>query len=225
MTMTMPEQIARLGKHWDEAITACRVPLSPQTRNAFDGVIRAYSEPQRFYHNLKHLDHFLYCLLDIRGWLKQPEAVQLAAFYHDAVYDSRRPDNEEQSAALARTTLSELGVNAVCVERVAELILLTKGHRAAPGDDDARWFLDGDLEVLGFDWPTYARYAAAIRQEYAWVPDAEFYPKRRSVLQGFLDRPSIYQTEWFQRSLEPQARANLQREIADIEERLRTQPS
>src|SRR5690242_20725665 len=94
-------------------------------------------------------------------------AVRLAAWYHDAVYDSHATDNEERSADMARSALSRLRVPGDRVESVARLILATKTHQT-DGDPDAAVLLDADLAILGSEPEQYDRYAKAIRREYAW---------------------------------------------------------
>jgi predicted metal-dependent HD superfamily phosphohydrolase len=92
------------------------------------------------------------------------------------------------------------------------LIRKTKTHDA--GDDaDAQVLIDADLAILGADEPAYRTYAEQIRQEYAWVPEPEYWIGRRRVLQKFLDRPRIYH---ILSHLEAAARHNLAAEIARL---------
>ena len=100
---------------------------------------------------------------------------QLAAFFHDAVYNPQAPpnENEYQSSKLATTFLGELGVHPSVVSDTASIIDATAAHKSndTPG---CREFLDADLSILGSAPETYDSYAAAIRAEYSHVPDAEF---------------------------------------------------
>src|SRR5262249_44897436 len=148
-----------------------------------------YGEPGRHYHTLEHVGAVL-DTLDSLG--ESTPALLLAAWYHDAVYDSRAADNEERSADLARATLAALGAPADGAAETARLSLLTKPHRTAEDDVAGQRLLDADLAVLGAEPATYDRYAAAIRREYAWVPEADYRAGRRRVLEGFLARPRIY---------------------------------
>jgi predicted metal-dependent HD superfamily phosphohydrolase len=106
-----------------------------------------------------------------------------------------------------------------CVKRVGDLIRMTKHHQAPDGDLAAWWFIDADLSILGGYSQDYQNYVAGIRKEYAWVPDHEFYPKRRAILQGFLDRPTIYKTAESKLWLESETRTNIAGEIAQIDAR------
>ncbi|MCL6525346.1 MAG: hypothetical protein K6T57_00560 [Thermaceae bacterium] len=168
-----------------------------------DDLLIRHTEPQRFYHNLAHLDTLL-------GLLPAKPHLEFAVWFHDAVYDPTRADNEAQSAGLAQESLERLGAEPALIQKVTQIILATQNHQAE--DPDTALFLDADLAILGAEPKTYRAYAQAIRQEYAWVPEALFRERRAQVLQTFLSRERIYQTEAFAH-LEPTARENLQQEL------------
>jgi predicted metal-dependent HD superfamily phosphohydrolase len=182
-------------------------------RAAFTGLAECYAAPERHYHNLDHLADMLRTVDGLRDLAQDLAAVRFAVWFHDAVYDSRASDNEEQSAALAVEVLRRLGVSENTIVRTADLIRLTKTHLAAPDDGDGHILLDADLAILGADPVRYAAYTAAIRREYGWVPEEEYRAGRARVLRKFLDRPRLYITERMFAALETQARANLQAEI------------
>jgi predicted metal-dependent HD superfamily phosphohydrolase len=180
-------------------------------RRAFDDLAARYAGLVRYYHTLDHVRAVLE-VLEAAGGKAPPLLV--AAWYHDAVYDSQAGDNEERSADLARAALAALNAPAAVRDETARLILLTKTHETDADDADGRLLLDADLAVLGADEAGYDRYARAIRREYAWVDEAAYRAGRRKVLQGFLDRPRIYHTPALFDRLEAAARRNLRREIA-----------
>jgi predicted metal-dependent HD superfamily phosphohydrolase len=140
--------------------------------------------------------------------------VDLAVWFHDAVYDPRSQDNEEASARLARQELSQLHVSPETIEETCRLILLTRSHEA--DDPSGRLLLDADLAILGEPEPIYTAYAAAIRQEYAWVPDDRYRQGRADVLRRFLARAHIYHTPLMRASHEASARRNLGGEIQGL---------
>jgi predicted metal-dependent HD superfamily phosphohydrolase len=183
---------------------------------SFTDLAERYSAPARHYHNLGHLADMLRIVDGLRDLAQDLAAVLFAVWFHDAVYDSRAKDNEEQSASLAVDVLRGFGVPDDTVVRTADLILLTKTHLAAAHDMDAQILLDADLAILGADPVRYAAYAAAIRREYGWVPEEEYRVGRARVLRKFLERPRLYFTERMFKALETQARANLQAEIAAL---------
>lgn len=176
----------------------------------------AYSNPDRFYHNLSHIAQVLDTIASLCDLAHDWTALNLAAWFHDVVYDSRAKDNEERSVTAARAALPALGIPAATIERVADLIVATKTHQAKAEDRDAQILLDADLAILGAPEAEYEAYAQAIGKEYAWVPDEDYRRGRRAVLERFLGRKRIFQTQPPFVSRETQARLNLQREITQL---------
>ena len=174
-----------------------------------------YAEPQRHYHNQQHIAE---CLTEFDQALhlaRRPVEAELALWFHDAVYDPIRGDNEEQSAALAKRCLVEAGMGSGPGEAVAKLVMATKRHEQDP-DSDAGLVVDVDLSILGQDEQRFSEYERQIRQEYAWVPEAVFASKRAEILQGFLAREQIFATEWFRTKYERHARRNLEASIREL---------
>jgi predicted metal-dependent HD superfamily phosphohydrolase len=143
---------------------------------------------------------------------ERPAEVELAIWFHDAIYDVKRPDNEEQSALWAESALLSHGVDPKAAAHVHRLIMLTR-HSALPETQDEKILVDMDLSILGASDVRFAEYERQIRNEYAFVPAELFQSRRREILQSFLDRPSIYSTEYFTAAFEHKARANLRRAI------------
>jgi len=199
-----------LEEAWQQ--TAARTGLTgPEAGVVYQDLCRRYSEPGRAYHNLGHVAAMLGTVSEFGGLAQDDVVVRLAVWFHDAVYDSRRSDNEEQSAALAASSLA--GAAPRLLPTVEHLILATKTHQAGPDDSDCRMLLDADLGVLGSSADDYDRYAGAIREEYAWVPEADYRAGRRRVLESFLGRERLSHTAPLFEQYEQAARANLRREI------------
>jgi len=175
-----------------------------------------YGEPQRRYHTLAHVEALLRWLAHWQSLAREPRLIDAAIWFHDAVYDARRSDNEQRSAELARVELAALGWAATDVERVAALVLATQHHQAQAGDTDAWLFLDLDLSVLAQSPAHYATYAAAIRAEHEWVDEARYRKGRSAVLRSFLDRAAIYRTPELRAAWEAAARTNLSAELSGL---------
>lgn len=167
-----------------------------------------YAEPHRAYHTLDHVADCLRRLDEVRPLLLRPDEAEWAIWFHDAIYDPRRADNEARAAQLATDALRAAGVAEDRVGRVADLIRLTS-HAADDLTGDAALVCDVDLAILGAEPAAFDAYDAAIRQEYAWVAEEIFRRERARVLQGFLARPSIYHSLTFGDTLEQHARENL----------------
>ena len=181
----------------------------------FDGLKGRYTEPHRHYHNPRHISECLAEFDSARHLAVQPVAVELAIWFHDAIYDTHAADNEEQSALLADQCLAEAGSESEVRLAVGHLVLATKKHDTAT-HVDAPLLVDIDLSILGSAENRFVEYEAQIRQEYAWVPDALFAEKRAEILEGFLSRDSIYSTESFSKRLENRARENLRSSIEKL---------
>ena len=181
-----------------------------------DRLAARYAEPARRYHTLAHIDGLLRGLASWQHLAREPETIVAAIWFHDAIYDPQRRDNEARSADLARAELALLGWPPSAIERVATLVLATAHHDADPADSDAWLFLDLDLSVLALDPARYAAYRDGVRAEYAFVDDARFRAGRAAVLRSFIDRDAIYRTPELHAAWEAAARANLAEELRTL---------
>ena len=179
----------------------------------FHALVAAYNEPQRHYHSTQHLVECLNQFERARSLCEHGAEVEVALWFHDAIYDVHRSDNEAQSADWANRSALQSGVALEVADRIHALIMATK-HTASPMGADEQVLIDIDLSILGVGAARFAEYERQIRDEYAHVPEPLFSQKRRAILQSLLDRPRIYSTEHFHALLEETARANLHAAIA-----------
>jgi len=174
----------------------------------WEAIHSLYQEEHRAYHNL---DHVADCLKKLDEWPTQVpnrNAVELALWLHDIVYDTKRTDNESTSAGLAKHYLEDHPLS----EDVFELILATRHHAAQM--TEAEYILcDIDLSILGSSPETYKTYSDAIKHEYSWVPEDMFLQSRIKVLQSFVEREFIYYTSHYRKKVESAARTNIYSEI------------
>jgi predicted metal-dependent HD superfamily phosphohydrolase len=199
----------QLEKSWQRAWQMLGLQAPEDLRERLVG---AYEEPHRRYHSLQHLGE---CIAHFESALElgiHPGEVELALWFHDAIYELQAKDNEQRSAEWAVDELKRCGAQPDQTRRVYALIMATC-HTATPADADQQLLVDIDLAILGAGPARFAEYDAQVRAEYSWVPEAVYRVKRREVLQGFLDRPVIYSTPHFRARLEQPARANLQAAI------------
>ncbi len=197
---------------------------SPTSRTEWAALVAAWSEPHRRYHGLAHLAAVLGLVGQLAGAAADPAAVRLAAWYHDAVYDPDRDDNEQVSAERARAGLRGL-VPDERVDEVARLVLLTAGHSPEPGDANGAVLCDADLSVLAGPPEAYAAYASAVREEYAHLSDEEFTAGRIAVLERLLALPLLYRLPAVADEWAPRARANLTAELALLRSRGASAPA
>jgi len=198
-----------LGARWQRLWATLGLPAPA---GLLERLLSAWREPQRHYHTLQHLTECLALFDDLRDQAQRPAEIELALWFHDAVYDVRAHDNEARSARWADQALCGAGLGPDSVQRIHDLIMATC-HGAAPASSnpDAALLTDIDLAILGAPEARFAEYERQIRAEYAWVAPEIYAVKRRAVLRGFLERDAIYATPVLHGRLEPQARHNLER--------------
>lgn len=177
-------------------------------------LIARYSEPHRAYHTLVHIED---CLAQIETSTDlsehQRDLLTLAVWFHDAIYDPTRGDNEAESARLAVQALTTEGCSPADIAEVERLILLTAGHTVEPADALGARLVSIDLSILGAEPARYDAYTDAIRFEYGHVPDALYRPGRATVMSRFLEADVLFPDPIWAARLDRQARANLKREI------------
>jgi predicted metal-dependent HD superfamily phosphohydrolase len=200
---------------WLSLLKSVGVPPA-QAGQLLEELTACYTEPHRAYHTLDHVRDVLSWVQFLRPWAADPTGVQLAGWFHDAVYNPRAKDNEEQSARMAKTRLTALRLPSQTTQGVCRLILLTRHHLTTMDDRDGEVLLDADLAILGAPAEEYENYARAIRLEYAWVPEPNYRVGRCQVLHSFLERGRIYVTQPMFEHREQQARINLQNEVATL---------
>ncbi len=192
-----------------------RMGANGSGEDAYNELVSLYGETQRAYHNFVHIAHVMREFDGARSFIENPEQIEVALWYHDAIYNTREKGNEEKSAELAEQRLGKAGIKPQFIDDVTTLILATK-HQAIPQTSDGKYLVDIDLSSLGKAEKEFNEYERDIRDEYSWVPEEEFRQGRRGILQGFLDRNSIYSTDHFRQRYQSQARRNLERSIAQL---------
>ena len=213
--MISPERLDALQRQWIRLIGPFGA-ASDTVYRPFDALVEAYSAPGRHYHTLAHIGDVLRVAGRLAPATTDPAAILLAAWFHDAVYDPRGIDNEARSAAFAADWLPVVGVPTEITTIVRQLILATNHAPGGPTDAAAIALIDADLAIFGAVPAIYKRYADAIREEYAFVPEAAYRVGRARVLQGFLDRPTIYRHPIMVAEGEAAARTNLTAELARL---------
>ncbi|MFE7127571.1 HD domain-containing protein [Streptomyces sp. NPDC057617] len=181
-----------------------------------DDLLARWAEPQRRYHTTAHLLAVLDHIDTLAEYAEDPDLVRLAAWFHDAVYRPDRSENEERSARLAERALSEAGLSDDRTREVARLVRLTTTHAAAPGDRNGAVLCDADLAILASGPEAYEAYQAAVREEYGFVPDADFRAGRAAVLEQLLALPGLFRTPYAVREWEARARHNLTAELTGL---------
>ncbi|OMI33258.1 HD domain-containing protein [Streptomyces sparsogenes] len=205
---------ATLRTRWAVHLNAAREgACHPSPWPYADDLLARWAEAHRRYHTTDHLIAILDRVDELIDHAADPDAVRLAAWFHDAVYLPDRSTNEERSARLAERALPEAGVPASRTAEVARLVRLTRTHDPAPGDTNGEVLCDADLSVLAGTPEDYAAYAAAVREEYAFVPDDAFREGRSAALRELLDLLRLFRTPAGHDRWEEAARHNMATEL------------
>lgn len=204
----MIASLARWKQPWAELGLVARMELNADLR-------KCYSEPHRAYHTLHHIAECLELLGQVQTLAESSASIELAIWFHDAIYDPRKTDNELRSAEWAQRELEHAGASPALQDRIVSLIMVTC-HDGDPQTADEELMSDIDLSILGAGAKRFDEYEQQVRQEYRHVPMQQFRTGRRKILSQFLERDPIYFTDWFRSRREAQARTNLQRSLTRL---------
>ncbi|GGK78264.1 cation:proton antiporter domain-containing protein [Amphritea balenae] len=177
----------------------------------YNELIELYNEPHRHYHAARHIAHCLRELDLAREHMETPDAVELALWFHDAIYNPKARDNEQQSADLFIARMGDQ-VDARLAQEVVELILLTR-HKETPKTQDGQFTVDIDLSGFGQPWQDCLQDTKAIRAESPDMPEADFLNRQVLFLQALLDRQHLYVSDFFRQRYEASAQANIRKLI------------
>ena len=191
-----------------------RLDLSADAATYAD-LIKVHSQSHRAYHTLDHIAACLNHLDQLRELTDRPDEIEMALWFHDAIYKPMSSTNEEDSADWAADWLEMRGASNPVIARITDHILDTK-HHDAPANRDGQYMLDIDLSILGTRDSVYDIYEKNIRFEYKRVPVFIYRKKRREILKQFLKNERVFTTDYFHTRYEAQARENLRRAIAQL---------
>lgn len=184
---------------------------SKQLTKLWEQLSTAYESSFREYHKLTHLSS-IFSYYDVyQDSIQNKEAVILAVFYHDFVYEIWKNNNEEESALKAIGLLQTTHFPLKQLQTIEDLILCTKHHTSYTSDQS--FMIDFDLAILGQSKEVYTTYTQEIRKEYKIVPEIIYKNGRKKILEHFLDKNTIFQTAIFQSLYEKQARTNIKNEM------------
>lgn len=183
--------------------------------DTYNELITHYEQPHRSYHNTHHLMAVLRHLREVNHLADDVNALELALWFHDAIYRVFSSSNELDSANWAKRFLIQNHAEPEFVNRVHSLVMATL-HSSKPEGNDASLIVDIDLAILGCKSDLYDQFETWIRQEYKWIPGFIYRRNRRALLNSFLSRARIFNHDYFYERYESQARENLQKAIEKL---------
>lgn len=197
---------------WQTLMSALGLPPSAA---CYDTLHAAYSEKHRFYHTVDHIDAMLTHFDGVKEIAEKPEELELAIWFHDAIYKPLSKTNELDSANWAQAFLTAHSYGKADIERVHNLIMATM-HNGNVKTPDEHLIVDIDLAILGAPPEVYDQFERNVRKEYRLVPGFIYRKKRKELLRSFLSSGSIYNLELFNERYEDQAKQNLRSAIGTL---------
>jgi len=203
---------SKLKTNWFNLLATLQVDQQI-AEEIFSNLVDAYSQSDRYYHNLRHIQHLLNLLAEVKDSCQCFTGLQLTAWFHDYIYVPQAQDNELKSALSAENILGRFNLDRDTIQLVKQIIISTQKHQQRVRGTDNLIFLDVDLAILGATSDRYQEYAREIRKEYGYLSDRQYQQGRKRVLASFISRSRIYYTDYFYQKLEQQARHNIQAEL------------
>jgi len=197
-------------KQWHNLMQSFGLEKNQETS---EKLTKAYSEKQRHYHTFDHINACLKHLEKVRDLAEKPDEIEMALWFHDAIYKPLSSSNELDSAVWAAKFLTDNHVKQKIIDRVYQLIMVTL-HDGFTQTNDQALMIDIDLTILGSPYETYQIFEKNIRKEYRLVPYFIYRKKRKEILQGFLKHDRIYRTNYFYELYETNARENMSHAIS-----------
>lgn len=203
------------------AALGARLGASGDAIAAADRLFAAWAEPARRYHDLQHLADCLHTLDSAPVDPADSDVLELALWFHDAVYDPSASDSEARSAALLAAEGAVLGMAPAEVAEASRLVCAT-AHGLPDRYADARADVlrDVDLAILASHPLRFLEFEHGVAEEYAAVSHTAFIVGRGRFLAGLLARRAIFRTAHFHNRFEAQARSNLAALLASPRYRL-----
>jgi len=208
MTTNAGAEDARFDALWHRRM---RCPPSPEAAAVGTELRGLLGAPDRHFHNLDHIRDCLRHFDEVAPLLADPDAVELALWFHDAIYVPGDPTNERRSAELFLRRSA--GATPSLRRRVCGLILATR-HAYVARTSDRRFIEDIDLAGFGASWDTFMHYGDLLRREFAQQSDTQYYDGQVAFLEMLARRPVFFATDYYRERYEAHARENLQRLLA-----------
>lgn len=221
MTSPAVEEISGLSRFqslWQRCLIKGAADASTEIHQR---LVDGYNEPQRRYHTLAHIEHCLSMFEQCKSLTASPDALEIAIWFHDVIFQPGNPDNEALSAEL----YEELSAGAHTDEfraLVSKMIMATLHNECLSGDSDIGYMVDIDLSSFGLAWEDFLRDSSNLREESRHLSEAAYSRKQGEFRANLLARPRFYQTEFFFQRYEQQARDNLTRYFDQLDEPTRT---
>ncbi|MDH3636323.1 MAG: hypothetical protein OES20_16615 [Gammaproteobacteria bacterium] len=178
-------------------------------------LVKGYGEPQRHYHTLDHIAHCLTQFDQCKSLARNPDALEIAVWFHDVIFEPGRHDNEAHSARLYQDLSAEIHDDEMR-QLIDRMIMATLHDGSSLDDADASYMVDIDLSSFGLDWDAFLLDSQNLREENPHLSDTDYYRKLLKFHSGLLARPRFFLSDFFYQRFEQQARDNVSRYLEQV---------
>ena len=200
-------QLSRFQSLWQRNLVA---GANDDSAAIYQRLLAGYQDANRHYHTMHHIDHCLGMFEQCKSLLHNPDAVELAIWFHDVILESGRRDNEARSAQLYLELSA--GVQPEEMRQLVGRLIMAPLHDGVSLDDaDSIYMVDIDLTSFGLPWQEFLRDSLDLRAENLHLCDADYHLNQTGFQRSLLARPRFYLSDFFFERMEKQARANLAR--------------
>lgn len=172
-----------------------------------DSLLSFYAESERFYHTFHHIEFCLGLLDQVKGQSADADSIELAIWFHDAVYNFPLVENEKLSAEYFME-VSEGYLSKEQRQKIYGLVIVTD-HKTKPTDTDQKILVDIDLSSFGLPWQRFIDDGENVRRELSYLNEDDFYRQQIGFMKQLTAAENFYKTPWFQDQFEATARANI----------------
>lgn len=192
-----------------------RVGLGEAEFNLLDGY---YGSAGRHYHGWRHIAECLEEFDRIEDLLRDPVAVELSLWFHDAVYVVGSSRNEIESADLAYRSIRP--VDEKLADKVRRFVEATDYSRVSEvADPDLDYLKDIDFAAFGKSFDSFWTDVERLRMENGEGNSPAASVRRLAFYRQILDgRVELYRTIFFRDRLLDQAIRNVGRAIVLLEQ-------
>jgi len=157
-----------------------------------DEILNRWSEPQRHYHTIKHLQDLMNKIIALhkKGTISDLECEKLVliALFHDIVYEPLSSTNEEDSAKMF---MDNIDINSAPndikthIDEICQAILDTKRHQ--PSTWISKIFCGMDMSIVNSTYDELLEWENGIWNEFNAVGKEKYKAGRLSFLKKIVD--------------------------------------
>jgi len=191
-------------------------PLPGFANEIFSQLATMYGEEWRSYHNIGHISDCLGYFDDCCDQASNPDAMEMAIWFHDCIYEIGARNNEARSRdwfmEQTRGILDDKFRN-----RVSELIMDTC-HRHQPDTEDGKLIADIDLTSFSLPWDQYIADGKNVQKELGNDKPGSDPSKKIGFLANLSKRDTVYFSPYYLENFEKSAQDNISTHLVQLKQ-------